>query len=152
MTNAEFPGPTPQLTVADAAAAIRWYTEVFGADELVRTPGPGGRVLHCELLIFGGRLLLHDQFPELGVADPTPADLGGSPVMLHLYVPDVDALYATAIAAGAQGLMPPDDAFWGDRYAQLADPFGHRWSLGTQRDDPSADDLRERAAGWNANR
>src|SRR5256885_501391 len=115
MTNAEFPGPTPQLTVADAAAAIRWYTEVFGADELVRTPGPGGRVLHCELLIFGGRLLLHDQFPELGVADPTPADLGGSPVMLHLYVPDADALYATAIAAGAQGLMPPDDAFWGDR-------------------------------------
>jgi PhnB protein len=150
--NPEFPGPTPQLTVADADAAIRWYVEVFGADELVRTAGPDGRVLHCELLIFGGRLLLHDQFPELGVPDPAPADLGGTPVTLHLYVPDVDALYAAAVAAGAQGVMAPDDAFWGDRYAQLVDPYGHRWSLATPRDDPSADDLRERAAEWNAKR
>jgi PhnB protein len=149
--NPEFPGPTPQLTVADADAAIRWYTEVFDADELVRTPGPDGRVLHCELLVFGGRLLLHDQFPEIA-ADPAPTDLGGTPVTLHLYVPDVDALYATAVAAGATELMAPNDAFWGDRYAQLLDPFGHRWSLGTQRDDPSADDLRERAARWNAGR
>jgi PhnB protein len=105
-------------------------------------------VLHCELLLYGGRLLLHDQFPELGVADPDPAELGGTPVTLHVYVPDVDALYEAALAAGAHGIMAPNDAFWGDRYAQLVDPYGHRWSLATAQDDPSADDLRERAAEW----
>jgi PhnB protein len=127
---------------------MRWYAEVFGADELVCTRSPDGRVLHCELLLYGGRLLLHDQFPELGVADPDPAELGGTPVTLHVYVPDVDALYEAALAAGAHGIMAPNDAFWGDRYAQLVDPYGHRWSLATAQDDPSADDLRERAAEW----
>jgi PhnB protein len=142
----EFPGVTPQLIVADSDRAVRFYREVFGADELVRNHAPDGRVMHCELLIFGGRLLLHDEFPESGLHGP-PA-VGGTAVTLHLYVPDVDALFATAVAAGAEPVMEPADAFWGDRYAIVRDPFGHRWSLATQQEDLSAAELEDRSDRW----
>jgi PhnB protein len=144
----EFPGVTPQLTVDDADAAVRFYRDAFGADELLRNRAPDGRVLHCELLIAGGRVLVHDEFPEMG--DRSPRTIGGSPVMLHLYVADVDAAYERAVAAGATPLMPPADAFWGDRYAQVTDPSGHRWSLGTQREDLTGDQIAERAARYHA--
>ncbi|HYN94987.1 MAG TPA: VOC family protein [Pilimelia sp.] len=146
MTLAEFPGITPHLTVPDTEAAVRFYRAAFGADELVRNVAPDGRVMHCELLLDGGRLLLHDEFPESGALGP--AALGGSPVTLHRYVADVDAAYAAALAAGATGTQPPADTFWGDRYAQLTDPAGHRWSLATQREDLSPDELRARADDW----
>ena len=138
----EFPGPTPQLTVRDTDAAVRFYRAVFDADETLRNKAPDGRVLHCELLVCGGRLLLHDEFPEMGDAAPAGGPTG---VMLHLFVPDVDATFARAVEAGATGLMPPADAYWGDRYAQIEDPFGHRWSLATPREEVPVDDYQRRA-------
>jgi PhnB protein len=144
--SAEFPGPTPQLVVDDADAAISFYRTAFGADELVRNAGPDGRIMHCELLVFGGRLLVIDDFDE----DPLrpPARLGGTTVRLHLYVPDTDAVYARALKAGAQSVMPPEDAFWGDRYAIVRDPFGHQWSIATPNEDLSVSELEARADEW----
>jgi PhnB protein len=142
----EFPGVTPQLIVPDTDTAVRFYREAFGADELLHNRGPDGRIVHCELLINGGRLLLHDEFPENG--HHSPQSLGGTAVTLHLYVADVDASFATAVSAGAEPLMPPADAFWGDRYAIIRDPFGHRWSLATQHEDLSTAELEERSDRW----
>ena len=142
----EFPGVTPQLTVHDAAAAVRLYHDAFGADELVRNLGPDGRLMHCELLVNGGRLLLHDDYSP--GRDGDPLALHGTPVVLHLYVPDVDAAYARALRAGCTPVREPHDAFWGDRYATLRDPFGHLWSLATPREDLSIAELEERGDAW----
>jgi PhnB protein len=146
----EFPGPTPQIVVDDAPGAIRFYGAVFGADELVRNNAPDGRVMHCELLMYGGRILVIDDFPasseEGGVV--SPRRLGGSTVRLHLYVPDTDAVYERALGAGATSLMEPCDAFWGDRYAIVRDPYGHHWSIATQREDLSVSELEERGDEW----
>jgi PhnB protein len=144
----EFSGLTPQLVVGDAAAAVSFYGEAFGADELLRVHGPDGRVMHCELLVAGSRLLLHDEYPESGLAAPPG---GGNSVVLHLYVPDVDASFRRAVRAGAEPVMEPADAFWGDRYGVVRDPFGHRWSLASRREDLSPDELGERARQWAAN-
>ncbi len=145
MIDDEFRGITPQLTVTDTDAAVRFYAAAFGADELIRNTGPGGRVFHCELLIMGGRMLVHDDFD-----DESPKALGGSPVALHLYVDDVDEAFRTAVDAGATPTAPPEDAFWGDRYAQLTDPFGHRWSLASRRQELSVAEQREVADEWSA--
>lgn len=142
----EFPGPTPQIVVDDAEAAIRFYGTVFAADELVRNHAPDGRVMHCELLMYGGRILVVDDFEEDEVV--SPLRLGGSTVRLHLYVPDADAVYERALGAGATSLMAPCDAFWGDRYAIVRDPYGHHWSIATQREDLSVSELEERGDGW----
>jgi PhnB protein len=104
--------------------------------------------MHCELLVFGTRLLLHDEFPDRGHLGP--AALGGTPVTLHLYVPDVDAVFDRAVAAGATVELPVQDAFWGDRYGIFADPSGHRWSVATPIDDPAPSELRQRAQDWAA--
>ncbi len=143
---AEFPGPTPQIVVDDADAAIRFYTDVFAADELVRNHAPDGRVMHCELLMFGGRILVVDDFDEDAIT--SPRRLGGSTVRLHLYVPDTDAVHERAVSAGATSLMEPSDAFWGDRYAIVRDPYGHHWSIATQREDLSVSELEERGDVW----
>jgi len=142
----EFPGVTPQLTVAGAEAAVLFYQAAFGADELVRNTAPDGRIMHCELLINGGRVLLHDDFDQSW--DSAPTALGGTTVTLHLYVRDVDAVFATAITAGAAEVKAPADAFWGDRYAVVRDPFGHVWSLATPREELSIADLADRADRW----
>jgi PhnB protein len=142
----EFPGVTPQLTVSDAEAAVRFYRNVFGADELLRNTGPDGRIMHCELLVNGGRLLLHDDYSP--ARDQTPPALGGTAVTLHMYVDDVDAVYAAALAAGATEVRVPSDEFWGDRYAIVRDPFGHQWSLATPREDLSIEDIEDRADEW----
>ncbi|RZQ65973.1 VOC family protein [Amycolatopsis suaedae] len=144
----EFAGVTPQLTVSDTDAAVRFYTAAFGADELLRNHDPDGRVMHCELLVGGGRVLVHDEFPERGSVGPRA--LGGTPVVLHLYVADVDAVFAAAVEAGAKALMEPQDAFWGDRYAMVEDPFGHHWSMAHRLADPSVAELEERADRWAA--
>lgn len=143
---AEFPGPTPQLVVDDAERAILFYRNAFGADELVRNRAPDGRVMHCELLMCGGRLLVIDDFE----ADPvrSPTHLGGTTVRLHLYVSDVDSLYLRAVDAGAESLMAPQDAFWGDRYAIVRDPFGHQWSIATPKEDLSVSELEARSDAW----
>lgn len=148
--NSEFPGPTPQIAVSDAARAVHFYRDAFDADELVRNQAPDGRIMHCELLILGGRLIVVDDFE----ADPisAPTRLGGTTVRLHLYVSDVDEVYAHAVAAGATAVAEPADTFWGDRYAMLRDPFGHLWSLATVREDLTVAELENRADAWSDDR
>lgn len=127
------PALTPHLVCDDAAAAIAFYTQAFGAVEEMRLPGPGGRLMHAMVRIGGSPLMLVDAFPEMGALSPKA--LKGSPVTLHLFVPDTDATMAQAVTAGATVTLPPQDMFWGDRYGQLTDPFGHRWSVATHLQD-----------------
>jgi PhnB protein len=123
----------PHLVVDGASAASEFYQAAFGATEEVRMPAPDGsdRLLHVSLVISGLKLYLCDEFPEYcgGGRSETPTALGGSGVTLHLEVADCDAAFEQAVAAGATATMPPADCFWGDRYGQLTDPFGHKWSL-----------------------
>ena len=124
---------TPHLVCADAAAAIEFYKTAFGAVELTRLPGPNGRLMHGAVRIGDSVLMLVDEMPEHGALGPR--SLKGSPVTIHLYVTDVDAAVAQAVAAGAKVTMPVADMFWGDRYGQLEVPFGHRWSVATHTRD-----------------
>jgi len=124
---------TPHITVRSAAEAIDFYTKAFGAKELGRHAGPGGKIIHAVLQIGDSRLMLHDEFPEMGVYGP--AHIGGSPVTIHLYVEDVDKVFNQAVALGAKATMPVMDQFWGDRYGKLDDPFGHHWSIATHIKD-----------------
>ena len=123
----------PHLVVDDASKAIDFYTKAFGAVELSRHAAQDGkRLMHASLRINGAIVMLNDDFPEMcGGKSMTPKALGGSPVTIHLQVPEVDALWKQAVAAGATIQMPLADQFWGDRYGILVDPFGHSWSLGT---------------------
>src|SRR3984885_8828722 len=120
---------TPHLICANAAAAIEFYKKAFNATETSRLPGPGGRLMHASLRIGDSTVMLVDEMPEHGALGPK--SLKGSPVAIHLYVEDADATAAQAVAAGAKTIMPVTDMFWGDRYGQLEDPFGHRWSIAT---------------------
>ena len=119
----------PYVIVADAAAALDFYARAFGAVEVLRLEGADGRIGHAEVDLGGSRLMLADAYPEHGVVGP--ADLGGSPVLLHLEVPDADATFAQAVAAGATVLRPVEDQFYGARSGQVVDPFGHRWAIQT---------------------
>ncbi|OBG19196.1 hypothetical protein A5765_02520 [Mycolicibacterium celeriflavum] len=126
------PDVSPMLTVSDGAAAIDFYVKAFDAEELGRVPGPDGkRLFHAALRINGKLVMLNDDFPEMNDGKSvTPQALGGSPVTIHLTVNDVDAKFQKAVDAGATVVMPLDDMFWGDRYGELRDPFGHVWSMG----------------------
>lgn len=124
---------TPYLTVSNGSAAVDFYRKAFGAEELRRHAAPdgSGRLLHAHLRIFDSDLMLSDDFPEHVGRSRTPEAFGGSPVMLHLHLEkDIDSIWSNAVAAGAKVTMPLADQFWGDRYGQLTDPFGHSWSLG----------------------
>jgi PhnB protein len=126
---------TPHLVCAGAAEAIEFYQKAFGAVDEGRLPGPDGRIMHAQIRINGSAVMLVDEMPEWGSLGPKA--LKGSPVTIHLYVDDVDAVVDRAVKAGAKVTMPVADQFWGDRYGQLEDPFGHRWSLATHvRDVP----------------
>ncbi|HEY6132925.1 MAG TPA: VOC family protein [Rubrivivax sp.] len=130
---------TPHLVCAGAAEAIEFYKAAFGAVEEGRLPGPGGKLMHASVRIGDSALMLVDEMPEWGALGPK--SLNGSPVTIHLYVTDVDAAVARAVAAGAKVTMPVADMFWGDRYGQLEDPFGHRWSVATHTRDLSFDEI-----------
>ncbi|MEO8856503.1 MAG: VOC family protein [Burkholderiaceae bacterium] len=132
---------TPHLVCADAAAAIEFYKKAFGAVEGGRLPGPDGRLMHAMVRIGDSALMLVDEMPEWNVVGPKT--LKGSPVTVHMYVADVDATVARAVAAGARLTMPVADQFWGDRYGQLEDPFGHKWSVATHTRDLSEEQMRE---------
>jgi len=134
---------TPLLVVDGAADAIEFYKKAFGAREILRRPGPDGRLMHAEIRIGDSRIMLVDAFP--GRRSKAPAALGGSPVTIHMYVEDADAMFTSAIAAGAQVTMPIDDMFWGDRYGRLEDPFGHQWSIATRRENLSEEEIVSRA-------
>jgi PhnB protein len=133
------PTLAPHITCRDAAKAIDFYKKAFGAEELMRLPGPDGRLMHAALRINGAMVMLNDEMPEHGAL--SPLSLKGTPVTLHLNVPDVDKWYARAVKAGAKATMPVADMFWGDRYGQLEDPFGHRWSVATHIKDVGPDEI-----------
>jgi uncharacterized glyoxalase superfamily protein PhnB len=142
---------TPQLVVNGVADAIAWYTSALGANELFRNTAPdGARIMHSELLLGDSRFFVVDEFLEGPMK--SPATLGGSPVTLHLYVRDVDAVFDRAVAAGATVLMKVADQFWGDRYGIISDPFGHRWSIASRVEDLSPRDLHKRAESWATDR
>ncbi len=136
---------TPYLVCRGAADAIAFYVRAFGAVELARLPGPDGRLMHAMVRIGDSPLMLVDEYPEQGCVGPQA--LKGSPVTLHLYVPDVDATVARAVAAGARVTMPVADMFWGDRYGRLEDPFGHQWSVATHVRDLSPEEIMAAAKG-----
>ena len=133
---------TPYLIVNDAARAIEFYKKAFGARELMRLGAPGGKVGHAELQIGDSRVMLADEAPE--VQAKSPATVGGTPVGLHLYVSDVDAVAQRALAAGARVLQPVKDQFYGDRSGTFEDPFGHMWSIATHTEDLSDEEIRRR--------
>ena len=125
------PSLSPHLVVDGAAAAIDFYVRAFDAVELGRVPGPNGKLIHAALRINGCVVLLNDDFPEMTDGKSmTPIALGGTPVTIHLMVPNVDVRYQQALDAGATVVAPLEDQFWGDRYGVVRDPFGHHWSLG----------------------
>jgi len=126
---------TPYLTCRDAHAAVEFYHKAFGAETVCLMPTPDGRVMHASLNIGGAAVFLSDEFPEY--CGKSPQALGGSPVILHLQVPDCDALFARAVDAGCEVKMAPEDMFWGDRYAAVTDPYGHRWGFATTIQKPA---------------
>lgn len=137
----------PYLVVSNAAAAIDFYKKAFGAVELVRHPAPGtDKLMHAHLVIHGGHVMLSDDFSsQMGGKSETPESLGGSPVTFHLHVENADSTWEQAVSAGAQITMPLEDQFWGDRYGQLRDPFGHKWSIGQTKSTPSQQEIEEGA-------
>ena len=135
---------TPYLAIDDAADAIAFYRKAFGATEVMRMPAPGGKVGHAEIEIGGSRIMLADEYPDMNFRSPRA--YGGSPVGLHLYVADVDAVARRAVAAGAKELRPVKDQFYGDRSGSIEDPFGHIWHIATRKEDLSVDELKRRAA------
>ena len=133
---------TPYIIIKDADRAIEFYKASFGATELVRLADASGKIQHAEILIGSARLMLADEFPEMGYR--SPKSLGGSPVSFLLYVTDVDAFVAKATAGGATETMAVADTFDGDRRGTLTDPFGHVWLLASKREDVSYEELRSR--------
>ena len=132
---------TPHLICAGAADAIEFYKKAFGAIELTRLPAQSGKLLHASIRIGDSTVMLSDEFPAMGGLGPK--SLKGSPVTIHLCVEDADALAARAVAAGAKVTMPVADMFWGDRYGQFEDPFGHRWSIATHVRDVQPEDMQK---------
>jgi PhnB protein len=134
---------TPSLVVKGGAQAIEFYKKSFGAIENFRMPGPDGKsLMHAELKIGDSIVMLADEQPDMGCKAPT--SVGTSTGSLFLYVKDVDAAYKKAVEAGAKVVMPPADMFWGDRFGQVDDPFGHRWGLGTHKEDVAPDEMAKR--------
>lgn len=139
-----YPQVIPYLCVDGAAAAIEFYGQVFGATERMRMPAPDGKIGHAEIELGDSVIMLSDEFPEGGVRSPN--SVGGTPVMLSVYVEDVDTVFDRAVSAGAQALRPVEDQFYGDRLGQFQDPFGHRWSVATHVEDVPPEEMGRRAA------
>jgi PhnB protein len=148
MSNAVRPIPegyhslTPQLTCRDASSAIDFYKTVFGATEIVRMPGPGGKVMHAELKIGDSRFMVNDEFPGMTKA-PEPAAVHSN--YLFVYTEDVDSMYNRAVQAGARVDMPLDNMFWGDRYGKFTDPFGHQWGVASHVEDVAPEEMQRRS-------
>ncbi|MFB7512251.1 VOC family protein [Streptomyces sp. NPDC056144] len=139
----EYPRITPYLCVDGAADAIDFYVSVFGAVERMRMPAPDGTIGHAELALGNSVVMLADEYP--GMDFRSPKAVGGTPVTLHVYVADVDAVFAKALARGSRELQPVKDQFYGDRTGQLEDPFGHRWNIATHVEDVSDEEMERRA-------
>ena len=139
-----YPRVTPYLGVDGADAAIEFYVSVLGAKERMRMPAPEGRVGHAELELGESVIMLADEHPEMGMRGPKT--VGGTPVTIHLYVEDVDAVFEAAIAAGATALGEVKDQFYGDRSGQFEDPFGHRWNVASHVEDVAPEEMERRMA------
>lgn len=135
---------TPYLIVRGAAQALEFYQAALGAEVKLRLDMPGGKVGHAEIQIGNSRLMLADEFPEMGAVGPET--VGGTPVSLMVYVPDVDQLADQAVAAGMKVVRPIENRFYGDRSGQFVDPFGHVWTLSTHKEDVPDDEVKRRAA------
>jgi PhnB protein len=133
---------TPQITCRDAAKAIDFYKNVFGAVELSRMPDPSGKIMHAELRIGDSRLMLNDEIPGMAVA-PAPAAIHSH--SLFLYTENVDSVYKRAVKAGSRADMQLSDMFWGDRYGTFTDPFGHQWGVATHIEDVAPAELQRRS-------
>jgi PhnB protein len=131
---------TPSLIVRDASRAIDFYKKAFGAEERMRMPGPGGRIMHAELRIGDSTIMLADEMPEMSTRSPKA--LGGSPVGFYVYVENVDAAFKRAVDAGGKAAMPLADMFWGDRIGKVEDPFGHGWTLAQHVKDVTPDEIK----------
>ena len=139
-----YPRVTPYLIVDGASAAIEFYTSVFGAAERMRMAAPDDKVGHAELEIGDSMIMLADEAPDMDARSPRA--VGGTPVSLHVYVEDVDSVFERAVQAGAKGLRPVEDRFYGDRSGSFEDPYGHRWHVATHVEDIPANEMEERAA------
>jgi PhnB protein len=133
---------TPYLTVHDAAGAIAFYQQAFGATELMRLADPSGNLAHAEIKIGNSLIMLSDEFPEMG--GRSAQALGGTPVTLMVYAEDVDTLFRQAIAAGATEVRPVENQFYGDRAGTLSDPFGHVWTIASHVEDVSMEEVNAR--------
>ena len=133
---------TPYLVITGAAAAIDFYSKVFGATEVMRMPGPGGRVMHAEIKIGNSVLMLADENPERKYL--SPKTIGGTGSSVMLYTGDVDATFKKAIEAGSKADQPPTDMPWGDRMCNFTDPFGHNWAVATHTEDVSPEEMERR--------
>ncbi|WP_236246114.1 VOC family protein [Streptomyces sp. CC210A] len=139
----DHPRITPYLCLDGAAAAIDFYTAVLGARERMRMEAPDGRIAHAELVLGDSVVMLSDEFPEMDFRSPRA--VGGTPVNLYVYVDDVDAVFAAALARGATELDPVRTQFYGDRSGQFEDPFGHRWNVASHVEDVSPEEMDRRA-------
>ncbi len=135
---------TPYLIIRGAARAIDFYKQVFGAMEVMRLGGTDGKIGHAEIRIGDSVIMMADEFPEMGAR--SPETIGGTPVTILVYVTDVDAIFAKALAAGAKQLRPIADQFYGDRSGAVADPFGHSWQIATHMEDVPPAEIERRAA------
>ena len=133
---------SPYLAVDDAAAAIEYYKQAFGAEETLRMHGPDGKIAHAELKIGDSHVMLSDPFPQSTTSPPK--ELGGTTGTIFMYVEDVDAVVKQAVDAGATVTMEVDDMFWGDRFGSITDPFGHSWSIATHVEDVPPEEMEER--------
>jgi uncharacterized glyoxalase superfamily protein PhnB len=138
---------TPGLTVNDAKGAIEFYKNAFGAVEGEVCFGPDGKqVMHAELKIGDSTIMLNDEFPQMGCLGPK--SLGGSPVAIYLQVDDADMWFNRAVKAGATVTMPIADQFWGDRFGQVVDPYGHKWGVSTHVKDSTPEEMKEAMEAW----
>ena len=133
---------TPQLTLDNAAQTIDWYKRAFGAEEVSRSAGPDGTIMHAELKIGDSRIMVNDVMMGL----KGPKALGGSPSSLWVYVDDADALFNRAVGAGAKVQMPLDNQFWGDRAGSVADPSGYTWWIASRKEELSVAEIQQRSA------
>jgi len=134
---------TPYLVVNDGSKAIEFYKQAFGAKEINRMAGPGGKIGHAEVKIGDSIMMLSDEMP--GSGNRSAQSLGGSPVSIFMYVENIDSAFDQAVKAGAKADMPPQDMFWGDRFGKLTDPFGHQWALATHVEDVAPQEMEKRA-------
>ena len=138
-----FSSVTPHIVVKRCSDAIDFYKTALNAKEIYRSLTPDGKVMHAMIQIGNSIIMLADEFPDIGSVGPST--LGGTPFVLHIYTDNADKLYKRAIDSGAISIMPVADMFWGDRYGQIQDPFGHRWAIATHTKDISPKEMEDAA-------